>query len=140
MAVNSLGPNTVTGNSAASSTGFDNLKTEDFVAILLAELQNQNPLEPMDNAKLLDQFNSINTLSTSNRLIETLQSMTLSQSLGSASNLIGQTVTAKVGNGVVEGVVDSAIVQDGRVLLTIGDTQFPLENVTKIQSSESNAD
>jgi flagellar basal-body rod modification protein FlgD len=115
MQVNTLAPNTITGNSASAKTSFDSLGTEDFVSILLAELQNQNPLEPMDNAKLLDQFNSINALTTSNRLIETLESMTLE----------------------IEGVVDSAIVRDGRVFLTVGDAEFPIENVTELKSSDA---
>lgn len=134
MQINTLAPNTINGPSTASPSGFDSLKTEDFVAILLAELQNQNPLEPMDNAQLLDQFNSINSLTTSNRLIDTLQAMTLSQSLGSASNMIGKTVRAQIGNSEVEGVVESAVVENGKIFLTVGETRFPIGNVLELKS------
>jgi flagellar basal-body rod modification protein FlgD len=112
--------------------GFDSLKTEDFLSLLISELQNQNPLEPMDNNKILDQFTSINSLSSTQKLTDTLSTLNLSQTLSSASGLIGKIVKGKLGDSDVSGVVEKAIVENGQVFLQIGDSKLPIGSVTEV--------
>lgn len=115
-----------------STKGYGDLKTEDFVKILIAQLTNQNPLEPMDNGQLLNQVSSINSLESSNKLISTLSSLGLSQSLGAASSLIGKTISGKIGSSAVTGVVDKAVVEDGKVFVMIGDIKLPIEGISEV--------
>ncbi|MFO0948887.1 MAG: flagellar hook capping FlgD N-terminal domain-containing protein [Planctomycetota bacterium] len=115
-----------------ATKGYGDMKTEDFVKILIAQLTNQNPLEPMENGQLLDQVSSISSLESSNKLISTLGSLGLSQSLGSASALIGKTVAGKVGSNDVTGVVDKAVVEDGEVFVMIGDIKLPIGGITEV--------
>ena len=40
-----------------STRGFGDLNSEDFFGLLIAQLQNQDPLKPTDNQQLLREFN-----------------------------------------------------------------------------------
>lgn len=52
--------NTITANNTASDlNGFD---ANAFMMILLAQLRNQNPLEPMDDKELIGQMTQLNSL------------------------------------------------------------------------------
>lgn len=50
---------TTTNNTASGLSGFD---ANAFMMILLAQLRNQNPLEPMDDKELIGQMTQLNSL------------------------------------------------------------------------------
>lgn len=114
------------------SSGFEALKTEDFVKILIAQLSNQNPLEPLDNNQLLEQVSAINSLSASSQLVDTLNGLALNQGLGAASSLIGREVTAKVGGKEVTGIVEKAVVEDGEVFVVFGGNKVRFGAITSV--------
>lgn len=133
------GLTTATGTNTATTKGFGDLKTEDFVKILVSQLQSQNPLQPLDSGQLIDQIGAINSLqstgslnSTLLTLTETLSNQGLAQSLGAASGLIGKTVSGTVDGADVTGVVDKAVVDNGGVLLVVGENRLPISDITEI--------
>jgi flagellar basal-body rod modification protein FlgD len=77
--------------SAATSTASSQLAaTQDrFLALLVAQMKNQDPLNPMDNAQVTSQMAQLSTVSGINQLNATVQalsaSMASSQSLQAAS-------------------------------------------------------
>lgn len=113
-------------------TGFQTLKTEDFVQLLITQLQNQNPLEPLEDNQLLQQVSSIQSLSSTNQLVDSLNAFTLNQSLGAASNLIGREVTAQIGDSSITGVVERAIVEDGKVYVLVNDQKVPFDRISSV--------
>jgi flagellar basal-body rod modification protein FlgD len=86
----------LTGSSsvAASSTSASDIQDR-FLKLLVTQLKNQDPLNPMDNAQLTSQLSQISTVSGIEKLNTTMQSLSASfmsaQSLQSAG-LIGHTV------------------------------------------------
>src|SRR3954468_4656466 len=68
------------------------LKTEDFIKMMITQLQNQDPLEPAKNQELLAQMSQIGQLQSATSLQESLQGMVLQNQIGSAAGLIGKTV------------------------------------------------
>ena len=64
------------------------LKTEDFIKMMITQLQNQDPLEPAKNQELLAQMSQIGQLQSSTSLQESLKGMVLQNQIGSASALI----------------------------------------------------
>ena len=69
-----------TTNAATSTTSdnsLENLDLDVFLEIMLEELQNQDPLDPMDNGELLDQLSQIRELSSNDTLTETLEAIEL---------------------------------------------------------------
>ncbi len=112
---------------------FQELGVEQFLKLLISELQNQDPLNPTDNQQLLEQISSLKDISTSNKLTETLDSLSLEQNLASASNLLGRQISALDDKGnTVRGKVDKVSVRDGSATLIVGDKQIRLKNISEI--------
>jgi flagellar basal-body rod modification protein FlgD len=89
-----------TKNNASTSTSGAKASTEQqdrFLKLLVTQMQNQDPLNPMDNAQVTTQLAQINTVSGIEKLNSTVQglssSLLQSQSLQSAS-MIGREVYA----------------------------------------------
>ena len=114
------------------------LKTEDFIKMMITQLQNQDPLEPAKNQELLAQMSQIGQLQSATALQDSLKSMVMQNSLGSAGNLIGKTVEGLDDlNEKVRGVVNSVRVEGDLVYLEL-DTgkRLALGRVTSIASIE----
>ncbi|MFZ5808672.1 MAG: flagellar hook assembly protein FlgD [Chloroflexota bacterium] len=65
MNVSSIASSTTAHNAAASTSasgGLSGFDANAFMAILLAQLRNQNPLEPMDDKELVAQMTQLNSL------------------------------------------------------------------------------
>lgn len=94
------------GASSATAATTSNSSTsalqDQFMTLLVTQLKNQDPLNPMDNAQMTSQMAQINTVSGINQLNATLQalsaSMTPNQTVQAAS-MIGHGVLVP-GNGV----------------------------------------
>jgi len=126
--------------SAANPTGHDAFKDLDlntFIKLLIAELQNQDPLNPMDNNQLLQQVSQIREIESNTRLTDTLSSVLLGQNLSTASSLINRTITGLTQDSdKITGVVDRVSIEDERTILHIGDQRIELKNVAEILPEE----
>jgi len=101
------------GASLLSQSGDSTAATqEQFLTLLVTQLQNQDPLNPMDNAEVTSQIAQLSTVNGINQLNNTLLAlsgqMDLSQSM-QAANLIGKEVLVpgekiSLGSSVVDGV------------------------------------
>ena len=137
------GAPTTTPSSAASNSNVHNLKDLDinqFLQLMVSELTNQDPLNPMDNTQLVQQLGELRSIAASDQLTTTLQSMQTQQSLTTASSLIGKTVTALGSDGQdVTGEVTSVSVEVDQkdntkrtYQLKIGDQSIDLRNVREV--------
>jgi len=81
---------------------------------MIKELQNQDPLNPMDNKDMLTQLSQIRQVGSTDKLTNTLDSVLLGQNISSATNLIGADITAlSEDNQQVSGVVDQVSIDKG---------------------------
>lgn len=80
----------------ATTRGFNSLSSEDFFALLITELQSQNPLDPKDNQQLLAQMSSIREMEQNATLTKTLTSLAQEQRFGATTSMIGQYVAGAV--------------------------------------------
>ena len=86
--------NATTSSSTTSTTSTD---TADFITLLLAELENQDPTSPMDTSELVSQFSSLTQVEqgeTTNAYLDTLSQYMSSVNSSTAVSCIGKTVTA----------------------------------------------
>ncbi|MCV0371591.1 flagellar hook assembly protein FlgD [Filomicrobium sp.] len=108
-------------SSSSSSARNVSLDYDTFLQLLIAEMQNQDPLQPMDSSEYVAQLASFSnveqTIVTNNKLDELFAATMISQ----AGSIIGKTITSA--DGEVTGVVESvrfvtggaiAILEDGR--------------------------
>lgn len=108
-----------TGGRQVASSKFA-LKTEDFIKMMITQLQNQDPLEPAKNEQLLAQMSQIGQLQASQDLQSSLKSLVLQNNLGAASNLIGKVVEGQDDAGEkVSGLVTSVRVEGDNVMLEL---------------------
>ena len=118
------------------------LKVEDFIKMMVTQLQSQDPTEPAKNGELLQQMSQIGQLQSSQALQTSLQSLVLQNNIGSASNLIGKVVegnNATTGE-TITGTVKSVRVEKGSVVLSLDDgTNLPMNNVSAIAQPKSSA-
>ena len=108
---------TTTGTAAAATPAAASsaLGQQDFMTLMLAQLQNQNPLDPMENTDFLAQLAQFNTVGGIDKINTTLASLGTQMAdfrVATATNLLGHQVLVP-GNiarpdatGTVEGVAD----------------------------------
>jgi flagellar basal-body rod modification protein FlgD len=125
--------NTTSSPNKIQSSNF-NLKTDDFIKMMITQLQNQDPTDPVKNQDLLAQMSQIGQLQSTTDLQTTMKSFTLQNSLSSAGNLIGKMVQGLDTNGApLNGLVTSVRVVDSEVSLELDNGQsLKLANVTGI--------
>ncbi|MDP8568105.1 flagellar hook assembly protein FlgD [Methylophilus aquaticus] len=79
-----------------SSTGTTTDEAQDrFMTLLITQMKNQDPLNPMDNAQVTSQMAQLNTVTGINKLNETMSSLISSVQLGQsyqATSMIGHNV------------------------------------------------
>ena len=137
-AVGIIDPSATTGRDAGDLRELD---LNHFLTLMVTELQNQDPLDPIDNSQILAQIGQIRSISATDKLTKTLDSVLLGQNLGTASGLIGKRIEALSDDGdLVNGVVDrvTVVVFDGRdqsrsIRVHFDEHDVRLENIREIE-------
>ena len=144
--VNSIIPPTTTSASTAANSvkgnGLNDIDLTDFLTLMLTELQNQDPLNPTDNAALLQQVGELRGISSNDQLVSTLKGFSNTQELTTASSLIGKTVkgldnAAKEVTGAVTSVsvkIDEKDRNKRQVQVHVGDQIVDIKNVREIDN------
>jgi len=132
-------------NQAPGSNGLADVDLNQFLGLLITELQNQDPMNPMDNAAMLNQISQIRQIGSTTKLTDTLSTLAVGQELSMASGLIGKEVTALDNNSKdVKGIVDRVAVQTDTkdknkrtVQVHIGDSIVDIKNIREIVQTGS---
>jgi flagellar basal-body rod modification protein FlgD len=126
---------TLAQTAVASSTGTGS-SDNTFMLMLMAQLKNQNPMQPMQDDQMMSQMTQLNSLQT----LQTMQTL-MTQSAQStqatyAISLIGKHVKAAQDDGsFMEGVVTGTSVENGQMLLHIGDETTTLGSVIEVKEA-----
>jgi len=110
----------VSNDGGATTVASDNtmLDESDFLMLLITELSNQDPLDPMSDREFIEQMAQLNTLSETMDLNENIQTLQMLE----AASLVGREVEAIGPNGEhVEGTVTEVWFIDSEPWLTIDD-------------------
>ncbi len=124
--------------SESSSTGkgskkknVDNTMGQDqFLQLLVAQMQYQDPLEPTSNTEWVAQMATFS-------MVESLNNMQTAFDKQSANSLVGKYVFINDGdNGYVKGKVDFITKQDGKTKLSVGDKLYDLDQLDTVSDEE----
>ena len=128
----------VTGASAASESAATvaaekaKVDYDAFLKLLVAEMNNQDPTEPMDSTKFISQLASFSQVEQSVATNKRLETLLASNHLILAESLIGNTL--KSGDGTKEGVVTSVKLTDEGAIATFEDgSQMPIGSGVTIE-------
>jgi flagellar basal-body rod modification protein FlgD len=130
---------TNTNSGATSSKSIGDLGKDDFLKLLLAQLQNQDPMKPMDDTQFMAQLVQFSSLESMQHMDDHISMLLSVEQLGQAKSLIGKEVTGITGTPaeVVSGVVDSVKMVDGSSVLMIGEKSLSLGDVTDVIDRQS---
>lgn len=96
-----------------------NIKIEDFLKILTAQLNNQDPLKPVDNEQFIAQIAQFANLEQSRQLNTKIDALLASQSSMQSIGLLGKTVELAQGGLTVKGIVSAVALDSGQPLLSV---------------------
>ncbi|MDP4097539.1 flagellar hook capping protein [Paenibacillus sp. P96] len=136
-------------NRAASSTksdssGTSSLGKDEFLKLLITQLQNQDPMQPMEDKEFIAQMAQFTSVEQLMNISSQLTAM--SESLGVSSAMIGKEVswisegktdpiTGEKSEGTVQsGIVDSIVIRDGVQYATVGKEEIALTDITSIKN------
>lgn len=117
-----------TSNTKKSNT----LNMENFLSLLVAEMQNQDPLEPTSNSDYMAQMATFSQVEATSEMNERVLSQT-------ASNLIGKAVIVKTdtnSTGYAGGIVNGWQEIDGIVYLGINGNLYDINDVDQVIDKE----
>ncbi|MDA7979119.1 MAG: flagellar biosynthesis protein FlgD [Pirellulales bacterium] len=119
--------------SSGDPAALQGLELDDFFQLMIAELQNQDPLNPLENDEFLAQIATIQEIEATTQLGDALDALALGQNLNSGSALIGKEITALADDGAnVQGVVSRVTINGSDVTLHVGEQQARLNNIREI--------
>jgi flagellar basal-body rod modification protein FlgD len=123
------GTSSVDTLSSSGSNGIG-LSSSDFMNLFLAQLQNQDPTQPVDDSAMLGELSQMTEIQTLQGVQTALQGSQLAQS----SALIGKNVTGIDVNGTaVNGVVTSVTQStDAGLVLQVGSQYIKPDSVTAV--------
>ena len=137
----SKSPSSSTGSSSSAKsalTGFAALTSQDFMTMLLAELKNQDPTQPVSNSDLLNQLSQMQSLQSNVELNSTLSGFASNQQISSGASFLGKMVTGTDANkNPVSGIADSVTSQNGTVTIGVGSSSIPIANLTGVALASS---
>jgi flagellar basal-body rod modification protein FlgD len=123
---------------SAGSIGNNTLGQDDFLQLVIAQLQNQNPLEPQKDTEFiaqLAQFDALNQMRALNQAMSVMRGLA---ELSQASALIGKDIEAITDAGErITGRVDSVSMVNGLPMLDVGGRSIDLYNVIKVTAPEA---
>lgn len=119
-----------TGAGATIVSDNARLDESDFLMLLITQLANQDPLDPLDDREFIQQMATLSTLSETMDMNENIQMQNMIQ----AASLVGHEVEAIGPNGEhVEGIVTEVWFIDNEPWLTIDEEPLvSLEYVIRI--------
>jgi flagellar basal-body rod modification protein FlgD len=122
------------GTQSTTNKNAFNLKPEDFIKMMVTQLQNQDPTSPAKNEELLAQMSQIGQLQSTTTLTDSIKTMVLQNQIGASSNLIGKNVEGLDDQDKpVKGIVNSVRVEDNNVMLELDNgNKLQLGRVTSI--------
>lgn len=100
-----------------------------FITLLMAEMSNQNPLEPMSNTEFVSQMAQFTSL-------QAMQDLSYNSNASYAANLVGKTVTIRTSENeelVTEtGIVTGVKLKDNDFQVTVNGTTYPMSTIKEI--------
>jgi flagellar basal-body rod modification protein FlgD len=108
---------TSVGSSQAAQSS--NIGIQDFLKILTSQLNNQDPLKPMDNQEFVAQIAQFATLEQSRQLNAKVDSLLSVQSSTQSIGLLGRTVDFNQDGQAVSGRVTGLALASGQPMLSI---------------------
>jgi flagellar basal-body rod modification protein FlgD len=143
--MSSIGTSTppITGTDGTTSTGsttsappvnpLGQLGKDAFLKLLAAQLQNQDPTNPVDNQQFMGQMAQFSALEQTTNMANALQGLTTSNQISQAVGLVGHTIGYTKSDGTTaNGTAESVSVTNGQITIKVGSDSVAPTDVTTV--------
>lgn len=133
--------------SAPTSNSKNELGKQDFLKLLIAQLENQDPLNVQDDKQFIAQLAQFTSLEQTQNLTNSFNSFFEFQQLTQSSNLIdkeveiqptltkGENLTGSDKN--IKGKVSEVRMVNGKVKVMVNDNLYDIKDIIKVSSKDS---
>jgi flagellar basal-body rod modification protein FlgD len=133
---NTTTTSTTTGTTGASAptNAKASMGKDDFLKLLVTQLQHQDPMSPMDDKDFMGQMAQFSSLEQITNMSTALQRMDYSNQLSQSFALIGRTVTYEQEDGTLASGVASAVStdKDDQITIKVGDANITPADVREV--------
>lgn len=123
---------------AAKKTDKGTLDKDDFLKILVTQLKNQDPSQPLQDREFIAQMAQFTSVEQIMNMAGEMKLMR--QSMGIASGLIGKTVSwTEISGSVTQtksGIVEGISFEDGIQYANVKGEEIPLDRLIKVTNGE----
>ncbi|WEF32854.1 flagellar hook assembly protein FlgD [Pseudoduganella chitinolytica] len=113
---------------AGTASQSSNISIQDFLKILTAQLNNQDPLKPVDNEEFVAQIAQFATLEQSRQLNVKIDNLLGVQSSLQSVGMLGRTVDVNLNGILVSGRVTALDLSSGSPMMTITTASNAFQN------------
>ncbi|MDE7272352.1 MAG: hypothetical protein K2N95_04705 [Lachnospiraceae bacterium] len=131
-----LQTHTTSGDSLKGSGKNKNTVDSDmFLTLLVAEMQNQDPLEPTSNTEWVSQYATFTQVQKMSEMAESIDVLRANELIG--KEVIMKTTSTSTGEVTyTQGIVDFVEIENGKPLLVIDDKKYSISDLDTVVSDE----
>lgn len=107
------------------------LGRDDFLKILITQLQNQDPTKPMEDKEFISQMAQFSSLEQMTNMSQGFEQMNSLLSSSQALSVLGRTVEVQTGAQTVRGTV-SSVTNGAMPQITIDEQQYDYSNIQRV--------
>jgi len=121
-----------------TATNGDALGADDFLNLLLIQLKNQNPLEPIDEKEMITQMAQLNSVQELQDMGQSLDEVNHSNQILSGASLIGKMISfLDSSKNIVSTIAESVSIKDDEVYINTPETSILLSEVIEVWKEEA---
>ncbi|MCK9224236.1 MAG: flagellar biosynthesis protein FlgD [Candidatus Muirbacterium halophilum] len=109
-----------------------------FMMLLITEMKNQNPLEPLENKEMMSQlasFSSLEQMENLNKQFESVVELSSQSLWAQAAQFMGKDVIAETNQGFINGKIEKATVADNTLWFEVNGIEVNLEQIREIRAN-----
>jgi flagellar basal-body rod modification protein FlgD len=124
--------NSSTTTSSAKKS--DGLGESDFLNLLITQLKNQDPLDPMKDTEFIAQLANFSSLQQMTSINSSMSTLLAQQNYTNAASMIGKQITTSDNQS---GVVNKVGIENGTVYLYTSTNKYTLSDITSVSNASS---
>ncbi len=135
----SVSTDKVAAKNANTNIGNSKLGYDEFLKLLTAEMQYQDPLEPTSNTDYVAQMATFSQLEATLSMKDSLTTSSDSTIKAMANQLVGQEVVVKDDDsktGFADGIVDYVMYEDGEIYISVNDKLYSIDKLDTISTKD----
>lgn len=127
---------TASGDSLTQKAKNKNTVDSDmFLTLLVAEMQNQDPLEPTSNTEWVSQYATFTQVQKMSEMAESVDMLRANELIG--KEVIVKVTSEKTGETTYkQGTVDYVVMENGKPLLVIDDNKYSISDLDTVVSAD----